>query len=339
MKKVTFFMSVYNNEQYLREAVDSILKQTFKDFNFLIIDDCSTDRSLEILKSYSDPRIKIIENKRNIGIAKSINKGLKQSQGKYLAHMNADDISLPERLKKQVAFMENNPEIDVCGTWLQNFGKNNQTVCTMPTKHDSVFAGMLFENTIHNSTVIIRRDSIFRLGQFRDEKYFFSEDYEYWVRLGMLGIKLANIGEVLLKYRIHETQAGNVHSNTIKTESDKINLMQLNKLGLKITEKEFAIYKMFSSWKPYNKEYIAQASIWIEKLIVANKNKKIYNEKTLPKIIAERWFQICNNSTFNGIWVWNVFRKNPVSKLSSLTLKKKIKFFIKSLLSLGRSIS
>jgi len=336
MNEVTFFMSVYNNEKYLREAVDSVLNQTFKDFKFLIIDDGSADRSLEILKSYIDTRIKIVENKENIGIPKSMNKGLRLCQSKYFVNMNADDISLPERLKKQVAFMEDNPEVGVCGTWWQIFGEIKKAIHTPPTQHDYIFARMLFENTIYNSTVIIRKDLISSIGQFRDENFLFAEDYEYYVRLGLMGVKLANIGEVLLKYRIHKTQTGNLHNTTMKNESDKINLIQLNKLGLKTIDKEFEVYKLFNSWSPHDKERIKQASLWIEKLIKANQKTKIYNEEALLKEVGRRWFQICNNSTFNGIWIWNVFYRNPVSGSVSLTLKKKIKYFIKCFLSYGK---
>ena len=122
----------------------------------------------------------------------------------------------------------------------------------------------------------------------------------------------------------------------MKNESDKVNLMQLNKLGLKTTDKEFEVYKMFNSWSPHGKESIEQASLWIEKLIKANQKTKIYNEEALLKEVARRWFQICNNSTFNGIWGWNKFYKNPISGSISLTLKKKIKYFIKCFLNYGK---
>jgi len=114
--KVTVLMPVYNGEKYLNEAIDSILGQTFKDFKFLIINDGSTDGTADILKSYKDSRIKVTNNEKNIGLTKSLNKGLKMAKSEYIARMDADDISLPTRLQKQVEFMDSHPKVGVCGT-------------------------------------------------------------------------------------------------------------------------------------------------------------------------------------------------------------------------------
>ncbi|MCP8319033.1 MAG: glycosyltransferase, partial [Candidatus Methylarchaceae archaeon HK01B] len=115
--KITILMSVYNGEKYLREAIDSILNQTFKDFEFLIINDGSTDRTVEILRSYHDSRIKIITNEKNMGLTKSLNKGLKIARSEYVARMDADDISYPRRLEVQYEYMKKNPDVGIVGSW------------------------------------------------------------------------------------------------------------------------------------------------------------------------------------------------------------------------------
>jgi glycosyltransferase involved in cell wall biosynthesis len=116
---VTVLMSVFNGEKFLKEAIESILKQTFKDFVFLIIDDASTDRSVEIIRSYSDFRIQLIQNKNNLGLAASLNLGLAECKTPYVARMDADDISLPHRLKVQYEWMQKHPEVGVCGTFMK----------------------------------------------------------------------------------------------------------------------------------------------------------------------------------------------------------------------------
>src|SRR4051794_29608800 len=117
MPKVTVLLAVYNGERYLREAIDSILGQTFQDFEFLIINDGSTDSTREIILSYHDPRIRLVDNEDNIGQTRSLNRGLALAAGQFVARQDADDISEPERLASQVAFLEIHPEVVLLGTW------------------------------------------------------------------------------------------------------------------------------------------------------------------------------------------------------------------------------
>ena len=124
--KITVLMPVYNGEKYLKESIESILKQTFRDFEFLIINDTSTDESEKIIRSFKDSRIKLIKNEKNIGLTKSLNKGLDLAKGEYMARMDADDISLPKRLEIQVAFMDKNPKIGVIGAWAKVIGESNK---------------------------------------------------------------------------------------------------------------------------------------------------------------------------------------------------------------------
>ena len=120
---ISVIMSNYNTpEEYLREAIESILNQTYKNFEFIIIDDCSTDNSLEIIKSYNDERIVLIENEENIGLTKSINKGLAVAKGEYIARMDADDVSLPQRFEKQINYMNDHTELIVCGSSMELIG-------------------------------------------------------------------------------------------------------------------------------------------------------------------------------------------------------------------------
>src|ERR1017187_7276972 len=119
---ITVLMPVYNAAPFLREAIDSILNQTFKNFELLIINDGSTDNCEEIILTYKDPRIRYIKNETNIKLISTLNKGIKLSKGKYIVRMDADDISFPDRIEKQVNYMETNPAIALCGTWFSSFG-------------------------------------------------------------------------------------------------------------------------------------------------------------------------------------------------------------------------
>jgi glycosyltransferase involved in cell wall biosynthesis len=201
--KVTVLMSVYNGEKYLREAIESILNQSYSDFEFLIIDDCSTDSSASILAEYteSDSRIYILKNKKNLGLTKSLNIGLRSARGEYIARMDADDISLPNRLKTQVDFMDKHSDIGVCGSAIQAF-QAKESVTSPPKDHKRIVIGLLQDNPVAHPTVLIRTSILKEHEIFYNEDFIAAQDYELWVRLSRV-TKFENLTCVLLQYRLH----------------------------------------------------------------------------------------------------------------------------------------
>ncbi|HIK38766.1 MAG: glycosyltransferase [Geminocystis sp.] len=208
---VSVVMPVYNGEKYLEEAVESILAQSLPDFELIIINDGSTDKSLEILESLykKDSRIKLLNNVRNRGIVDCLNKGIKQARGKYIARMDADDIAIKERLERQLKFLENNPEyvavgcrvlaIDAEGLPIKPFGD-----CFT---HEEIDKGNLrgVGSMIIHPAAVIRRESLEKVGGYRH--YSHAEDLDLFLRLAEIG-KLANLPEILLKYRLHVDSIG-----------------------------------------------------------------------------------------------------------------------------------
>lgn len=206
--KVTVLMSVYNGEKYLREAIDSILNQTFKDFEFLIIDDGSTDSSPEIIRSYTDPRIRLIQNKKNIGLTRSLNKGLKLAKGEYIARQDADDISLPERLEREVAIAGAHPEITVVTTGFANFVNsiredNRDSVNKGGT--DEIewigFEDLLEGNKIFHGSVLFKRRDVLDIGGY-DERLPKAQDYDLWLRVSRK-VEIIKLKRILFLRRLH----------------------------------------------------------------------------------------------------------------------------------------
>lgn len=199
--KVTVLMSVFNGEKYLNEAVDSILAQTFKDFEFLIIDDASTDRTPEILRSYGDPRIRIITNEENLGLTKSLNKGLALTRGEYIARMDADDISHPKRLERQVNYLDENPEIGILGTNVQYIDESGKPykILRWPEKDALIKWSLCFFNPIAHPTVMVRLDLIKKIAGY-DESIVYAQDYDLWVRLSSESV-FGNLQYILLYLR------------------------------------------------------------------------------------------------------------------------------------------
>jgi glycosyltransferase involved in cell wall biosynthesis len=209
MPKVTVLMPVYNGENYLREAMDSILNQTFTDFEFVIVNDGSIDKSLEIINSYHDSRIKLIENPKNLGISESLNKGLFSATGKYIVRMDCDDISLPHRLQKQIEYLDNHPEVIIVGSYIDMIDldsrKLNQQV-RYPLIHDDIINSMLTSNPMAHPSVMFRRSEVLNIGGYRLFKEWngvSTEDYDLWLRIASNNFKLANLEESLLYYRYH----------------------------------------------------------------------------------------------------------------------------------------
>ncbi len=203
--KVTVLMSVYNGEKYLHEAIDSIVNQTFRDFEFLIINDASTDRTSEILKSYQDPRIRIINNEKNIGLTRSLNKGLKVAKGEYIARMDADDISTPDRLDKQVAYMDNHPEKALLGgTAIVINGKGNTASrWHLLTEPGLLRWSLLFSNQFIHSAVVLRSALLRTLRLNYDCALSCVQDYDLWQRISRYA-SVANLGDVVIYRREHQ---------------------------------------------------------------------------------------------------------------------------------------
>ena len=200
--KVSVLMPVYNASSFLKESIDSILSQSFTDFEFLIINDGSTDPSANIIDSYTDYRIKHIKFPVNGGITKALNTGLELARGVYIVRMDADDIAFPYRIDKQVKFMDENPDVALSGTWVKYFG-NREGIIKSATSNEDIVWAMLFGCPFFHPTVIIRSFLLKSKGLSYPANYQHAEDYALWSLL--IGLcKFANLDEVLLQYRFFE---------------------------------------------------------------------------------------------------------------------------------------
>jgi glycosyltransferase involved in cell wall biosynthesis len=202
--RVSVIMSVYNGEKYLREAIDSILNQTFKDFEFLIIDDGSTDSSAEIVHSYCDPRIRVFKQE-NKGLTKSLNIGLKLANGEYIARQDADDISLPFRLEKQVEFLDKQTDVVLVSSNIEFMDDRGESLgkSDRATDSDLIAWYLLFYNQIGgHSQVMFRNQPVMKLGGY-SEALRCTQDYELWVRLAK-SHEIAILPDVLVRWRKHD---------------------------------------------------------------------------------------------------------------------------------------
>ena len=210
--KISVVMSVYNGEQHIRESIESILNQTFTDFEFIIVNDGSTDNSPEIIKSYDDARTRIINNEKNIGLTKSLNKAIKQTRGEYIARQDADDISLPNRLELQLEFLEKHLDVALLGTGIYVINENGDEI-EKRIMHPNPKKSLLKGNRFIHGSVMFRKSVIDELGAY-NETLKYSQDYELWLRMSKK-YKMRNLTSPLYKLRMHR---GSILSKNIEEQ-------------------------------------------------------------------------------------------------------------------------
>ena len=223
--KISLIMSVYNGEDYIGEALDSVLGQSFAEWELVVINDCSTDSTGEILKKYEelDQRIKVHTNETNLRLPSSLNKALSLSNGKYIARMDADDICLPDRLEKQYAFMEENPDVALssCRFMTLKNGVISSGGCGGRCDFESIKGLLLVTNPILHPGIIAKAEVIKKLGY--DKNFTCTEDMELWTRFVINGYKVEILPEYLMIYRLHDKQ---ITGTTLKTQREEIKTVQ-----------------------------------------------------------------------------------------------------------------
>ena len=238
MPKVSVVMPAYNAEKYIGEAIDSILNQTFTDFEFIIIDDGSSDRTADIVKSYTDPRIRLLVNERNSGIVVSLNRGLQNATGKYIARMDSDDFSRSDRIKKQVDFLDNHPEVIALGTSFSTFGegiKSRQVKCEADARKAKV--ELIFSPCMAHPTAMIRKNILDNYGIKYNEAYVGTEDYALWWELAKYG-DIKYLIEDLFKYRIHKSQVSRVRNEASVKRFKKLIEERMSFFDIVLSEEE-----------------------------------------------------------------------------------------------------
>lgn len=223
--QVSILMPVYNTAPYLREAMDSMLSQTFTDFELIVLDDCSPDNAEEIIDTYDDSRIIRYRGEKNVGLSNVLNVGVGMAQGKYIARMDSDDISMPNRLKVQVDYLETHPEIDLVSVGMQLFGSKEE-VWIRDLNPEKVKINALFHSPVLHASSMWRKESFENHGLRFAQEMVPAEDYDMWTRALLKGMRLVNLPDVLYQYRIHGSQS------TLQTEksTEKCQIVQRNYL-------------------------------------------------------------------------------------------------------------
>ena len=329
---ISVIMPVYNCEMHVQQAIESILNQTVTDFEFLIIDDASTDNTLLLVKEYKDTRIKIIEKPINSGYTNSLNLALNIAQGKYIARMDGDDISFPERFEKQLKFLESNQDIVVCGSYSVIIGTN--AIVSVPENYELIKLALLKANCMIHPSVMMQRKVLDTYSLNYDISKEPAEDYDLWIRIAMIG-KLHNLQEVLLQYRMHEGQVSYIRNENQKNIAKQTRLDFLSYLQFPKIEKEIGILKKFianESNIKFNEIILFQEKI--KKSILLSNTNNFFQQRGLEDYLdfieyhtLKAYF--LQQKRYKPLFFFNYLKIKPLAILN-FTFKDELKLFLKS---------
>lgn len=290
--KVSVIMSTFNTpDLWLCQAIESILNQSYKNIEFIIVDDYSKKSIEHIIERYQDERIYLIKNKENKGLTKSLNIALNMATGEYIARMDSDDISLPERLKTQVEFMEANPEIIVCGTYRRAFGiENKNEIWDIPTTRKKQQIELFFYNCgLTHPTAMFRRSMLVEHGILYNEKYIKAQDYGIWVQCTRYA-PMAVIPRILLKYRKSSRQVTS-NREDVKYFDSLVKTDQLTNIGIFPSIEEKKLHLAFCDLYP--SVNAAKLFEWVNRLDENNIVYNFFDKKLFTRRLRKQWYLFC----------------------------------------------
>lgn len=317
---VSVIMPVYNGEKYLDEAIQSVLAQTYKNFEFIIINDGSRDKSLDIIEKYKnqDERIVVI-SRENKGLVPSLNEGIEKAKGKYVARMDADDLCMPNRFEEQLSYMEKN-DLDLCGSWVETFSdKGTYGIWQFPEKNNEIiFTSFFMSSFIHPSVMV--KTSVITNFKYDNE---LSEDYKLWCNILSNGFKSGNIQKVLLKYRFHPNQLTQTKAQDITHSANQTQLNFVRKMDDRLIDlvAEAIEVQHNNSYEKFHK-FIQDILVWSEKYQVSFENTHFILK------------HLYNNSTPKSPLLYYLYYK--ATKKAKKQFKEEVKLFLKSLIVFNR---
>ena len=319
---ISVIMPVFNRQDFVGTAIESILAQTYTDFEFIIFDDGSTDDSLKIIQSYRDPRIRVVSGKGNRKLVPPLNDAMKMARGKYLARMDSDDISLPRRFEHQINFLEKHPDIDVCGSFFRTLGGVFNFVQTYPIEHNDIKLALMFFCAFANPTTMVRRTAVYQKGIFYDKDFLYAEDYDFWSRMSAFGCTFHNIPKVLLRYRVGHLHIFTEHGGRQQQLTHQIVARNLVDFGL--SEKD--VQPLLRD--AYTLETLKEAVHVFDMLPMINSRRKLYKRTSFENMVSLAKIHFVSEQLRLGLGVFSCIRGQDVFRQPVATLKFIVKFVI-----------
>lgn len=314
---ITVFMAVFNGAKYIREAIVSILTQDFDDFELLIVNDGSTDNTLEVIAEFKDPRIRLLHNDGNKGLTFTRNHGLKEAKGKYFAILDSDDIAISGRLKLQLNFMNANPNVAICGGQAKFIdAENNEIKRYVVPIGGNLSYQLVIYNILINSTLMMKTDIMREVGGYRDMSP--AEDYDLSFRIG-LKYQIANLNNKLVEYREHGNNTSRLQTEKLNDALSRIIADIHYHLGIQTDRHLINIHQhlLNSNFAPIALDKFEEL---LKKLKDANKLSKIYSVALFDKFLFDTWFSILRAKKEKRIL--KLYFQKPLFDWSFVTFKQ-----------------
>lgn len=289
--KVCVIVPMYNAAAFLKATVSSILAQSYKDFELLLIDDCSTDNTLQIAHSFPDPRIRVIKNEINQGAGATRNRGIECALSDYMAFCDADDIMLPDRLEKQFNFMEQHPDIDICGSFVKLINEKGDVIgkYTFPTRHEEIAVAMFLRCAFQQSTAFIRCHS-FRQSELRYKENHYAEDFDLWAN-AVKKLKFHILPQFLMYYKISESQLSATSWDKQQRDAFLTYEQMMSELGVKQNKHIIAVHYELAHRKGTTlpKEWIQEYEGFCRECLSRNKQVQLYDGSIWQRAIVHNY--------------------------------------------------
>lgn len=313
MPEISVLLPVYNSARFLGEALGSILGQTWRDFECIVIDDGSTDDSREIVRRYRDPRIVFVQNPENLGVARTLNRGMEMARGRYVVRMDADDISRRDRFFVQQRFLEQNPAAGVCGSWVRTRReKGRGHVLRFPADPTTVQAYTLFNNPLAHPAVMWRADMFRTYGLRYDESFAAGQDYELWSRC-VRCFPVHNLSKTLLDWRLHEKGVTHRCFDESNAAAMAVQRRELEELGLPPSEEQLLFHRRTgNSCGVSTPGELRRSREWLCALVAQNSKVGRYDHQGMLRAASLVWFRLCANSSGLGPVSVGEYLKEPL---------------------------
>lgn len=324
---VSVIVPAYNAERYVRDCIESIIRQTYRNFEIIAIDDGSTDGTLSALQAIQDNRLRVVALAKNTGLTNVRNRGVAESRGELIAWLDSDDISHPRRLQLQVEALQD-PAVDICGSYVQAFGSATDR-WQYPCSAAQIRCRMLFDDPLATSSVTMRRSLLVGMDPvFRDD-FPPAEDYDLWERIATATNTII-LPRYLTHYRVHGAQSSTRGREKQRSAVWAIQNRQLERLNILPSDEEKALHlKIGVDWNlSLTNEELDQCHRWLEKLASANDSNSVYPEAAFRYTLADRYFSILRRSLGRPDLAMNRFRTLSLHKSRPLTLKDRARLFV-----------
>lgn len=327
--RIAVVLPVLNGEAYLAEAVRSVLDQTFTDFELVVVDDGSTDRTAEILASFSDARLRVIRFPENRGIVAALNAGIHGSESELIARMDADDICMPRRFERQVAFLDAHPDVMLCGTWTHQFG-DESGILRPPVKSEQIRARLFFGWAMDHPSVMMRRSFLEQHGLEYDETFPHSEDFDFFIRTGELG-GLANVPEVLVRTRAHKDEVSVVYAQDQLIEISRAFLRQLRLLMPDVSREDESFHGQLTCGTLHAASR-ARVEEWLLHLDRVNRESGRFDENAFQAELRRKWSHFHLQTSSEGPAVLVSYWRSPLADVFGVRLPEHLRLIAACLL-------